>query len=114
VDTPAAETPSVRFKLSTKGSDRSPRLGDGEDPAAVLEAIAALRDRGDAVRASALLAEHLRAHPRGVLAEDALALAIEAAIARHDTRAAGDLGRRYLTQYPNGRYRAFASRATEP
>jgi len=108
------DVPSARFKLSTNGIHRSPRLGDGEDPTAVLEAIAALRDRGDAARASALLAEHLRAHPRGVLSEDALALAIEAAIARHDTRAAADLGRRYLAQYPNGRYRAFASRATEP
>jgi len=110
----AVEVPSVRLKLATKGTDRSPRLGGGEDPTLVLEAIAALRDRGDAARASALLADHLRAHPRGVLAEDALALAIEAALARRDAHAAADLGRRYVAQFPNGRYRAFAERAIEP
>ncbi|MGA2450634.1 MAG: hypothetical protein ABTD50_18360 [Polyangiaceae bacterium] len=112
---PAVEVPSARLKLATKGADRSPHLlGAGEDPTPVLEAIAALRDRGDAVRAGALLADHLKAHPRGVLAEDALALSIEAAIARHDARAAFDLGHRYLSQFPNGRYRAFAARASEP
>ena len=108
------EVPSARITLSTNGGHRSPRLGDGEDPTAVLQAIAALRDRGDAARAGALLAEHLRVHPRGVLSEDALALAIEAAIARHDTHTAADLGRRYLAQFPNGRYRAFASHAADP
>ncbi len=113
-DASVVETPSVRLKLATKGMDRSRRLGEGEDPTVVLEAIAALRDRGDATRASALLAEQLRTHPHGVLSEDALALAIEAAIARHDSRAAADLGRRYVSLYPSGRYRAFASRAVEP
>jgi len=87
---------------------------DGEDPAPVLEAIHALRSEGDVARAGALLADYLRAHPRSVLAEDALALSIESALARHDARAASDLAKRYLTQYPNGRYRAYAQRADNP
>jgi hypothetical protein len=102
------EAPSTGLKL--RSADRRP-AGSGEDPTLVLEAIRALRTQGDASRASALLAEYLRTHPRGVLSEDALALSIESAIARHDSRAAADLGRRYLAKFPNGRYRAFASQA---
>jgi outer membrane protein assembly factor BamD (BamD/ComL family) len=85
------------------------RHPDGEDPAPVLEAIRALRSRGDAALASSLLADYLRAHPRSVLSEDALALSIEAAVARHDARSAAELARRYMDQFPNGRYKAFAS-----
>ena len=122
VDTPAVtappaistvEAPSARLKLSTHAGDKQ-RAGGGEDPTLVLEAIRALRTQGDAARASGLLSEYLRAHPRGVLSEDALALSIESAIARHDSRAAADLGRRYLAQFPNGRYRAFASQSVGP
>jgi hypothetical protein len=49
-----------------------------------------------------------------VLTEDALALSIDAAKARHDTGAAAALARRYLAQFPAGRYRAFAVQATQP
>jgi len=87
---------------------------NGEDPAPVLEAIRALRSEGEPARAGVLLADYLKAHPRSVLAEDALALSIESALARHDGRAAGDLAKRYLAQYPNGRYRAYALRAENP
>ena len=97
--------PSTRVATPARG---------GEDPTAVLQAIRALRGSGDAERASALLSQYLRAHPRGVLSEDALALSIEAANARHDARSAAVLGRRYLEQFPGGRYRAFAQQATQP
>jgi hypothetical protein len=98
---------------STRVSTRASAPKDGEDPALVLQAIQALRNHGDAGRASGLLAEYLAAHPRGVLSEDALALSIEAANARHDTRGAAELGRRYLAQFPAGRYRAFALQSTQ-
>jgi hypothetical protein len=113
VDIPTAvasaplERPSTRLRATVP-------FKDGEDPAPVLEAIRALRYNGDPARASVLLAQYLKAHPRGVLAEDASALSIEAAIARHDTRAASELGRRYLAQFPGGRYRAFAAQAAQP
>jgi hypothetical protein len=84
---------------------------DREDAAQVVEAIRALRSEGDGVRSGALLAEYLRAHPRGVLAEDALALSIEAAAARHDNASAAEFGRRYLAQFSMGRFRAVAVRA---
>ncbi len=57
-----------------------------------------------------LLDQYLRTNPRGALAEDALALSIEAAAARKDPRAA-DYARRYLARYPNGRFRKVAERA---
>jgi hypothetical protein len=113
----STDSPSVRVKavarpMPVPGGGASFR--DGEDPAPVLEAIRALRSENDAARAGVLLADYLRAHPRSVLSEDALALSIESALARSDGRAAGELSRRYLAQFPGGRYRAFALRATAP
>jgi hypothetical protein len=85
----------------------------GEDSALVLSAIRALRQTGEPSQASALLGRYLKLYPNGSLAEDALALSIEAAAARHDDRARTDLGRRYLARYPSGRFRSVAIRATE-
>jgi predicted Zn-dependent protease len=82
----------------------------GEDPTQVAEAVRALRKQGDPARAQQLLDQYLRANPHGALAEDALALSIEAAAARKDPRAA-DYARRYLARYPNGRFHRVAERA---
>jgi type IV secretory pathway VirB10-like protein len=103
---PAAPTPEVESP-SAKRADK-PRAG--EDPSQVAEAVRALRKQGDAARAQQLLDQYLRTNPRGALAEDALALSIEAAAARKDPRAA-DYARRYLARYPNGRFRSVAERA---
>jgi len=99
--TAAVESPSVK---------RIEKPRAGEDPSLVAEAVRALRKQGDASRAQALLDQYLRANPRGALAEDALALSIEAAAARKDPRAA-DYARRYLARYPNGRFHVVAERA---
>jgi len=72
--------------------------------------VRALRKQGDAARAQTLLDQYLKANPHGALAEDALALSIEAAAARKDPRAA-DYARRYLSRYPNGRFKSVAERA---
>jgi hypothetical protein len=82
----------------------------GEDPTQVAEAVRALRKQGDPARAQQLLDRYLKGNPRGALAEDALALSIEAAAARKDPRAA-EYARRYLARYPNGRFRTVAERA---
>jgi outer membrane protein assembly factor BamD (BamD/ComL family) len=84
---------------------------EGEDPAQVLEAIRSLRATGNAWRASVLLDDYLREHPRGILTEDALALAIEAADARHDRGTAAEYAERYIRQYPSGRFRPLADEA---
>jgi hypothetical protein len=110
-DTASAKSkPVARANVSTLAAP----FKEGEDPAPVLEAIRALRSEGDPARAGVLLAEYLKAHPHSVLAEDALALSIESALGRHDAHAAGDLAKRYLAQFPNGRYRAYAVRAQAP
>lgn len=104
---PPSVEPAVAEPSNVKRADK-PRAG--EDPSQVAEAVRALRKQGDAARAQALLDQYLRSNPRGALAEDALALSIEAAAARKDPRAA-DYARRYLVRYPNGRFRAVAERA---
>jgi hypothetical protein len=102
---PAEPAPAVE-QPTAKRVDK-PRAG--EDPSQVAEAVRALRKQGDAARAQALLDQYLKANPHGALAEDALALSIEAAAARKDPRAA-DYARRYLARYPNGRFKSVAER----
>ena len=75
----------------------------------MVRAIRALRQDHDAALAAGLLAGYLRVHPSGALSEEALALSIEAATARHSP-AAVSLSRRYLTRYPTGRFRAYAEK----
>lgn len=106
VDGPV-EPPPVAPLPSAKHLEK-PR--PGEDPSQVAEAVRALRKQGDAARAQALLDQYLRSNPHGALAEDALALSIEAAAARKDPRAA-DYARRYLARYPSGRFKTVAERA---
>jgi predicted Zn-dependent protease len=106
VATPDEPAPVVE-PSNAKRADK-PRAG--EDPSQVAEAVRALRKQGDSARAQALLDQYLKANPRGALAEDALALSIEAAAARKDPRAA-EYARRYLARYPNGRFRGMAERA---
>ena len=50
---------------------------------------------------------YLRAHPDGSMAEEALAISIEAASAHHDADAKA-LAARYLALYPSGTFRALA------
>ena len=104
---PASEAP----KPSPKPDERARGKG-GEDPTQVLDAMKALRAEGDPAKAQGLLNDYMKQHPNGMLSEDALALSIEAAAARRDPRAK-DYARRYLAQFPNGKYRALATRALE-
>jgi hypothetical protein len=105
---PVAEVAPPPAEKASEAPASKPRAG--EDPTQVAEAVRALRRQGDPARAQALLDQYLRSNPRGALAEDALALSIEAAAARKDPRAA-EYARRYLARYPNGRFRAAAERA---
>jgi len=99
--------------IKSRGRAHAPKSPEsGEDPGLVLAAIHALRDSGDPAGASALLSRYLKLHPHGVLAEDALALSIESAASRHDGRAAAEWGRVYLAEFPNGRFRPMALRAS--
>jgi hypothetical protein len=79
------------------------------DVARVHEAAKALRHDADPERALQLL-EPPGSRITGPLAEEALALRIEASAARGDGRRA-KLAAAYLAQYPNGRYKELATKA---
>jgi outer membrane protein assembly factor BamD (BamD/ComL family) len=76
----------------------------------VFDAMHALRREGHPEQAAKLLGEYLRRYPQGSLAEEALALSIEAFTSLGDPKAK-NLADRYLVLYPNGRFRAAAERA---
>ena len=73
----------------------------------IVDAMTALRRDHDANRAGVLLDRYLTGNPGGALREEALALAVEAAIARDDRPARDRLGQAYLSRYPSGRFRSF-------
>ena len=81
----------------------------------VVDATRALRVERDPRRARALATRYLEREPGGALADEALAICIEAAIDRHDPDAAA-LSARYLAQFPHGSFRGLAERtlATPP
>jgi outer membrane protein assembly factor BamD (BamD/ComL family) len=80
-----------------------------EDAGPVLAAVRALRRDHDPARARALLDAYMSAHPSGGLAEEALAISVEAAAANHDADA-NVLASRYLRLYPTGPFHAIAQR----
>jgi hypothetical protein len=77
---------------------------------ALMMEVMQARRAGDMARAASLLAEYRSKYPDGDLYEEALALSIEAAVARGDDNAQRLAGQ-YLKRYPNGRFREQAERA---
>lgn len=118
LDAPAASEPApVRvtpraLRRPAHVASRSRAIHSSEDPSRVVDAIQALRTDRDPARAGRLLAEYLTRYPHGALAEEAVALSIEAAAARHSPSAAG-FAERYLREYPRGRFRHTAEQALE-
>ena len=78
--------------------------------AQVWEALVALRRDHDPNHAAALLNHELEANPHGVLRQEALVLAIEAADARGDRRGAEGFARVYQREFPSGRFKQLAQR----
>lgn len=103
----ASAPPPASLPTTARAAARAP-AASSSDVKRVHEAAKALRRDRDPERALALLEQS--GAGSGPLAEEALALRIEAALARGDQRAA-DLARTYLAQYPNGRYQALAKKA---
>jgi len=81
-----------------------------EDTQAVVEGMRALRLERNPVRAREVLTGYLDRYPTGALAEEALALSIEAAVTHHDADAAA-LAAHYLQLYPAGPFSALAREA---
>ncbi|HET6151091.1 MAG TPA: hypothetical protein VFH68_26380 [Polyangia bacterium] len=98
-----------RRSIARAGAARHPAVvpASADDAAPVIAAMRALRVQGDPARARALLTRYLMRYPRGTLAEEALAMSIEAANVQQDGDAAA-LARRYLRLYPAGHFGALA------
>ncbi len=115
---PIAVRPSPRVPSAAWRPRRAPPVvarvvaAPSEDTSPVLDAMRALRVDGNPARARALLAGYLERHPNGTLAEEALAMTIEAAVAHGDGDAAA-LARRYLRRYPAGHFSALAHQTLE-
>jgi hypothetical protein len=97
----AASPEPARFSRAEKRSS---------DSELVVRAVQTLRRDHDPELASRLLEKYRTRNPAGVLAEEVLSLQVEAAVAGGDARARS-FAREYLARYPDGRYRARASRA---
>ncbi len=80
-----------------------------DDAFLVVDATRALRVERDPRRARALASSYLDRQPAGALADEALAICIEAASDHHDPDAA-TLSARYLAQFPHGSFRGLAER----
>ncbi len=113
---PPPRAPSVPARIhhavavsSPPASSPAPARAE-QDTELVADGLRALRLDHDSPHARALLGAYLARHPGGALAEEALALTIEAAVAHHDADAAA-LGARYLQKYPSGPFRALALQA---
>ena len=113
---PSADVPAPRPVRAAAVASRPARAAApaaapaSEDTSAVSAAMRALRVEHNPVRARALLARYLGDHPNGALAEEALALSIEAALAHHDGDVAA-LANRYLHRYPRGSFQELARQA---
>jgi hypothetical protein len=112
---PLVTTP--RSRQAAGGAVTGPKVASGasEDTSAVSAAMRALRVDRDPARARRLLAKYLAQHPNGSLAEEALAMTIEAAIAERDPGVAR-VAARYLELYPRGAFEGMARQAlaTQP
>ncbi len=79
-----------------------------EEAALVMAALRSLRREHNPSQAGALAQSYLTRFPDGVLNEEALAIGVEAAVARHDAAVATTLADRYLVRYPAGRFVSLA------
>jgi hypothetical protein len=110
VTAPPAPSPApVRRSVTEARPHRAQAEPLSDDPSLLVGAAHALRVDRDPELARALAKRYLDRQPRGALADEALAISIEAAIDHHDADAAA-LSARYLAQFPHGSFRALAER----
>jgi hypothetical protein len=109
---PAATTSPAPAPLPVGAAPRSVRAAaaTADESALVVDAVRALRRDHDARRAGELAEEVLQRYPRGMQREEAMDVAMEAAIAYGDAAAARRWAERYLESFGAGR---FADRARD-
>ena len=110
--TPVAASPPAspaRSALRTVEA-RSTRGGDDAGARAGLGGAGCAPARSRPESRRRLLSHELEANPHGVLRQEALVLAIEAADARGDRRGAESFARAYQREFPSGRFKQLAQR----
>jgi hypothetical protein len=103
-------TPPRAPAIAPAAPTEPPHIAIEPDAQLVYAATSAMRTDHQPARAVRLLEAYLRKYPRGALAEEAIALDIEAQLQLDGSRAA-ELGRLYLARFPGGRFRELAERA---
>jgi len=111
---PPPRPPAAVRRLPAGVHSRRPSfVPPSDDPSLLIEATRALRVDRDPKLARELAGRYLERQPTGALADEALAISIEAAIDHHDADAAA-LGAKYLAQFPRGAFRSLARRTLAP
>jgi len=108
---PEVAAPTVALP---EGTEARVAAAPPEEAALVLAGLRALRREHEPTRAGMLLARYLERFPQGVLAQEALAIAIEASLARDDRQATASLAEQYLNRFPAGRFVHLARKAADP
>lgn len=106
----AGDADPDRHADAERHADPARVLAKQSDSVLVHDAVKELRNGGDAAEAAALLERYRSRNPDGILAEEALALSIEAAVQSGDP-SRKQLARQYLAKYPKGRFASAARRA---
>jgi hypothetical protein len=108
---PAVERQAVVVDEPQTASAAQPTPA-ARDSELVHRALKALRHDHDPALAASLLEQQRARYGNGPLAEEALALQIEASALLKQDRSR-ELARDYLARYPNGRYRSIVQRALQ-
>jgi hypothetical protein len=85
-----------------------------EEASLVLAGLRLLRRDHDPTQADVLLGRYLERFPQGALVQEALALAIEASVAKGNGRAAAALAEQYIERFPSGRFSRLAHKVDGP
>jgi hypothetical protein len=107
---PPAAPARAAAEVAPAATEELERRAAAYDSELVHRAVRALRRDRDPALAARLLEQNRAKNPAGPLAEEALSLQIEAAMALRSPRAP-EYAREYLNRYPAGRYAAVARRA---
>ncbi len=101
---------SVSQKTSSAAKSQAASSSPASQAVLVQRAVEALRHSNNPGQAAALLKEYRLKAPSGALAEEALALSIEVAVAQGSAQARV-YAAQYLKSYPRGRFRSLAESA---
>jgi hypothetical protein len=110
VEEPAALAVAAPSNPAPGRARRLSKAATPEESEVLLGAMRALRVDHDPDRARTILSQYLAGHPKGALAEEALVMLVEAAVA-HGDRDASALAARYFQLYPRGEFAVQVRRA---